>query len=115
MTMTEQNFIPKEYKISIESGKVTWESPSNIDLVQYWGKRENQITENPSISFTLNNCKTITTLSYERRELSASLKEIPDFSFEVFLDGKKKEDFAPKIEMFFKRVEVYLPFLKDFH
>ena len=41
-----------------ESGTVAWESPSNIALVKYWGKRENQIPANPSVSFTLNNCKT---------------------------------------------------------
>ena len=38
-----------------------------------------------------------------------------DFSFDVFLDGEKKDDFKPKIETFFKRIEVYVPFLRDFH
>ncbi|MGC6429926.1 MAG: diphosphomevalonate/mevalonate 3,5-bisphosphate decarboxylase family protein [Jejuia sp.] len=107
--MTEQNFIPESYGNSIESGSFTWESPSNIALVKYWGKKENQIPENPSISFTLSNCKTITSLSFYKKEDSKS------FSFEVFLDGEKKEDFKPKIETFFKRVEEYLPFLKDYH
>jgi diphosphomevalonate decarboxylase len=37
------------------------------------------------------------------------------FSFEVFLDGKKQDDFKPKIETFFKRIEIYLPFLKNYH
>ncbi|MFL0353867.1 diphosphomevalonate/mevalonate 3,5-bisphosphate decarboxylase family protein [Xanthomarina sp. GH4-25] len=107
--MTEQHFIPKEYKISKEKGQVTWESPSNIALVKYWGKKKHQIPENPSISLTLNNCKTITTLSYSKKESGN------DFSFEVFLDGEKKDDFKPKIKTFFERVEAYLPFLKDFH
>ncbi|MEO8934121.1 MAG: diphosphomevalonate decarboxylase, partial [Xanthomarina sp.] len=113
--MTEQDFIPKIDKSHIESGKITWESPSNIALVKYWGKKENQIPANPSISFTLNNCKTITTLIYTKRDLSAELKTAPKFSFEVFLKGEKKDGFKPKIETFFKRVFVYLPFLKDFH
>lgn len=107
--MTAQDFIPKTYKSTIKNGKVTWESPSNIALVKYWGKKENQIPANPSISFTLNHCKTITELSYTKRETSNS------FSFEVFLEGKKKDDFKPKIEIFFERVIVYMPFLKDFH
>ncbi|HLV15593.1 MAG TPA: hypothetical protein VKY41_10455 [Xanthomarina sp.] len=107
--MSEQDFIPQASKSKIENGTVTWESPSNIALVKYWGKKENQIPANPSISFTLNHCKTITTLSYSRIEDSTN------FSFEVFLDGKKKDDFKPKIDTFFKRVEPYLPFLKDFH
>jgi diphosphomevalonate decarboxylase len=107
--MTEENFIPKKYTKSIENGSFTWSSPSNIALVKYWGKKKNQIPENPSISFTLDNCKTTTKLSFSKTENNGS------FSFEVFLDDQKKDDFKPKIETFFKRVEVYLPFLKDYH
>lgn len=107
--MTEKDFIPKSYSNSIDEGSFTWSSPSNIALVKYWGKKEHQIPENPSISFTLDNCKTTTTLSF--------LKKVNrgDFSFDVLLDGEQKDDFKPKIETFFKRVEAYLPFLKDYH
>ncbi|OMP31876.1 diphosphomevalonate/mevalonate 3,5-bisphosphate decarboxylase family protein [Mangrovimonas sp. DI 80] len=106
--MTANDFIPKPYSNQVANGKVTWESPSNIALVKYWGKKKNQIPENPSISFTLNNCKTITTLTYTAKD------NHDDFEFEVFLDGKQKEDFKPKIATFFQRVESYLPFLKRF-
>ncbi|MEN3323085.1 diphosphomevalonate decarboxylase [Mariniflexile soesokkakense] len=111
--MTEQQFIPnpdsyREYSNTIESGKVTWESPSNIALVKYWGKKKDQIPENPSISFTLNNCKTITTLTFSKKE------DVHNFEFDVFLDGEKKDDFKPKIQTFFERVEVYVPFLKQY-
>ena len=107
--MTEQDFISKPYSRTLETGHFTWSSPSNIALVKYWGKREPQIPENPSISFTLDHCKTTTTLSFTKKEKHDS------FSFEVYLDGDKKEDFKPKIETFFKRIEVYLPFLKTYH
>ncbi len=107
--MTEHDFISKPYTITKQTGKVSWESPSNIALVKYWGKKKDQIPENPSISFTLNNCKTITTLSYTPKENNT------DYSFEVFLDDYKKDDFKPKIETFFERVEAYLPFLRQFH
>lgn len=107
--MTEKDFIPKSYSNSIHSGTFTWSSPSNIALVKYWGKKEGQIPENPSVSFTLSNCKTITKVSFSRKEDTAN------FSFDVFLDGDQKDDFKPKIETFFKRVEVYLPFLRDYH
>jgi diphosphomevalonate decarboxylase len=106
--MTEQQFIPKKYSNTIQSGKVTWESPSNIALVKYWGKKKDQIPENPSISFTLNNCKTITILSYALKENKT------DFDFEISLDGEKKDNFKPKIQTFFERVEIYLPFLKEY-
>ncbi|WP_396603031.1 diphosphomevalonate decarboxylase [Algibacter sp. R77976] len=107
--MVEEHFIPEKYTKSIESGSFTWSSPSNIALVKYWGKKANQIPENPSISFTLDNCKTTTSLSFSKKEDTTS------FAFEVFLDDEKKDDFKPKIETFFKRVEAYLPFLKEYH
>jgi len=107
--MTEQNFILKTYSKNFTEGSFTWSAPSNIALVKYWGKKESQIPENPSISFTLDACKTTTKLSISKKE-SNDL-----FSFEVLLDGEKKDDFKPKIETFFKRIEIYVPFLKDYH
>ncbi|MCB4807626.1 diphosphomevalonate decarboxylase [Tamlana sp. 62-3] len=107
--MIVEEFITKSYPKTIEEGKVAWESPSNIALVKYWGKKEHQIPANPSISFTLSKCKTITVLEFSEKENKT------DFSFDVFLNNEKKDDFKPKIETFFKRVEAYLPFLKNYH
>ena len=107
--MNEQKFIPTKYSNTIESGKFTWSSPSNIALIKYWGKKKDQIPENPSISFTLETCKTITTLSFSKIKVNS------DFSFDIFLDNQQKDDFKPKIETFFKRIEDYLPFLKEYH
>ncbi len=107
--MTEKDFIPKPYSNTLEAGQVTWESPSNIALVKYWGKKKNQIPENPSISFTLNNCKTITSLSFSKKE------NHDGFSFEIYLDDEIKGDFKPKIQTFFERIEEYLSFLKTYH
>ena len=106
--MTEQDFILKSYNSNIESGSVKWSSPSNIALVKYWGKKEHQIPENPSISFTLSDCKTITELSYSK-------KESKDFSFDIYFEGEKNEAFKPKIQTFFERIETYVPFLRDYH
>lgn len=107
--MTAHNFIPNTYTTSLENGNVTWESPSNIALVKYWGKKKDQIPENPSLSFTLNNCKTITTLSFSKKT-----NDDANFSFDIYLDGELKDDFKPKIQTFFERVEVYLPFLRNY-
>lgn len=107
--MTEKGFILKNYNKNFLGGKYSWSSPSNIALVKYWGKKDNQIPANPSISFTLDACKTTTTLTCTRKDTN------DDFSFEIFLDGEKKDDFKPKIETFFKRIETYVPFLKDYH
>lgn len=105
--MPESRFIVSEYSKSITSGAVFWQSPSNIALVKYWGKYGEQLPMNPSISFTLKNCHTKTTVSFEP-------KNSEGFEFQVHLDGKRETSFEPKIQKFFERVEVYLPFLRDF-
>ncbi|WP_460217776.1 diphosphomevalonate decarboxylase [Psychroserpens sp. MEBiC05023] len=107
--MTKQQFIAKPYATTLDNGQVAWSSPSNIALVKYWGKKKDQIPENPSISFTLDYCKTTTILYFTKKENSN------DFSFEVFLDGEQKDGFKPKIETFFNRIEEYIPFLKAYH
>lgn len=106
---TANDFIPSQYSQTIESGHFQWSAPSNIALVKYWGKKDNQIPANPSVSFTLNNCKTITKLSFDKKQNTGN------FSFDLLFEGKPKEDFKPKIQKFFERIEIYLPFLKEYH
>lgn len=107
---SEKDFVSQNYSL-IETGKFSWSAPSNIALVKYWGKKQNgsQIPANPSISFTLKNCKTITTLEIKRKE------NITDFSFDLFFEGKPKEDFKPKIGQFLARIETFCPYLKNYH
>jgi len=107
--ISASTFIPSPYTQSIESGRFAWSAPSNIALVKYWGKKDNQIPANPSVSFTLNNCKTITELAFAKKENDGS------FSFDLLFEGKPKEDFKPKIKKFFERIETYFPFLKEYH
>lgn len=107
--ISEKDFILNPYDFSKKKGIVKWEAPSNIALVKYWGKKQNQIPANPSVSFTLSDCKTIT-------EVSFSIKENTNtFSFEFLFEGNPKPDFHPKIEQFFERIEKYIPFLKSYH
>jgi len=108
--MTKNEFVPESYPMDIVSGKVSWKAPSNIALVKYWGKKENQIPANPSLSFTLDASATTTSLSYKKHGNQAG-----DFSFELLFEGRPKADFKPKIALFFQRIEKYLPFLRDYH
>ncbi len=107
--ITEKDFVSAPYNFSSENGITKWEAPSNIALVKYWGKRQNQIPANPSLSFTLSDCKTITQISYSKKQ------NTEDFSFEFLFEGNPKPDFHPKMEKFFKGIESYLPFLKSYH
>ncbi len=106
--MTEKEFIPPTTLSYPEKGAYTWEAPSNIALVKYWGKYGEQLPKNPSVSFTLSNCKTTTTLKFQKKENTEK------FDFQVFLDGERAKDFEPKIAVFFERILPYLPFLKDY-
>ena len=106
--MTEFLFIPKKYSNSRKKGSITWQSPSNIALVKYWGKHGEQLPKNPSISFTLDSCKTTTELKFQPKENPSDI-----FDFEVYFEGKISQDFKPKIETFFNRAEKYLPFLSN--
>ena len=105
----DNQFSPKSFNKEILSGSVTWQSPSNIALVKYWGKKMDQIPANPSVSFTLNNCRTITTLKYEKKKSPSE-----SYEFELYFEGKRKEDFKPKINTFFERIEKYCPYLKHY-
>ena len=107
--MEAEDFIFKSPVQEVTKGSVTWQSPSNIALVKYWGKKKNQIPANPSISFTLNSCRTITTLEFQKKEEPNN-----EYNFELYFEGQKKEDFKPKIEIFFKRIESYCPYLQDY-
>ncbi|MCL6220051.1 diphosphomevalonate/mevalonate 3,5-bisphosphate decarboxylase family protein [Zunongwangia pacifica] len=110
--MPDKEFIAVSLKNAIESGSVCWEAPSNIALVKYWGKKENQIPANPSLSFTLKNCKTTTTLNYVKVSENATLSE--EIEFDVIFEGVKKESFKPKIATFFKRILPFCSYLKAF-
>lgn len=109
-SMSEKEFIPASYTTLKEEGTVSYSSPSNIALVKYWGKRENQIPANPSISFTLAACATITSVQYKKKDQKSD-----EFSFDLLFEGEAKEEFKPKINTFLKRIEDYLPFLKEYH
>jgi diphosphomevalonate decarboxylase len=107
--MQDAQFVFESSEKNLKTGQVTWEAPSNIALVKYWGKKEHQIPANPSISFTLSHCKTTTTLYYTKLETP-----LEDYQFDVFLEGAQKNDFKPKIATFFKRIAPYVPFIKEY-
>jgi len=107
--ISEKDFIQTNYTISAENGNFEWSAPSNIALVKYWGKKNNQIPANPSVSFTLNHCKTITKMTFAKKINDGN------FSFDLLFEGQPKEDFKPKIQKFFERIFEYCPYLKDFH
>lgn len=87
---------------TVKYSKVKESCPSNIALIKYWGKYENQIPANPSISYTLNHCKTNTEMEFFASE---------EFSVQTFLAGNEELKFAQKIEKYFRNIEQFLPWI----
>lgn len=89
-------------QFQISSQTVSESCPSNIALIKYWGKYANQIPANPSISYTLNHCRTNTQMEFIADE---------PFSVQTFLSGNEELKFAEKIEKYFRNIEKYLPWI----
>ena len=81
-----------------------WQSPSNIALVKYWGKKGQQLPQNPSISFTLKNCKTETSVVFEKSDR---------FALHFRFDGKENGEFQTKISEFLHANMESFPFLRQ--
>lgn len=111
---TDQFLVKSELK-KVDTASFTWQTPSNIALVKYWGKSNPQIPKNASISFTLNNCHTITTVDFVRKQYSKLDSESQKVvAFNLFFEGKQKDEFKPKIVDFFKRVQEYCPYIFEY-
>lgn len=107
--MTTEDFLFLSPKHEIAEAGFSWQAPSNIALVKYWGKKQDQIPANPSISFTLDNCRTTTSIDFKRKA-----RENDHWNFEIYFEGEKKEEFRGKIETFLNRIEKYCPYLKNY-
>ncbi|HMS99457.1 MAG TPA: diphosphomevalonate decarboxylase [Saprospiraceae bacterium] len=82
-------------------------SPSNIAIVKYWGKHGRQLPRNASVSFTLSNAVSETTMMF-------SPKAGPKRNIHFNLDGIEKISFAEKIDRYFDSITDYMPFLADY-
>ena len=92
----------------VNEGKVSWRSPSNIAIIKYWGKHGRQLPQNPSISFTLKNAFSETTLAYRPKEKTSNEIQL-DFTF----DGQPNELFQNKVKDYFESIVDIFPFLRQ--
>lgn len=76
--------------------KVIWRCPSNIALVKYWGKKENQIPCNASLSMTLQNAYTEVALTLKKKDSSG-------VALEYLFDNKKNESFGKRVREFIEK------------
>jgi diphosphomevalonate decarboxylase len=88
--------------------KVRWQAPTNIAFVKYWGKRDNQLPQNPSISLTLENSFTDTTIYYRKSDHTLG----SNVSF--YFDGKKNLHFEERIRKYLNSIKEFFPFISDY-
>ncbi len=81
--------------------KAQWQAPANIALVKYWGKAGEQLPLTPSISFSLKNSVTRTSMVLQ-----------PAKSFGYVLQNKQQQGWRKKMDLFFDRIKPYFPFLE---
>lgn len=86
-----------------------WQSPSNIAIIKYWGKKDDQIPINPSLSFTLSK-------SFTETEIMCTIKQnlnpiSADFNFE----GTQNKVFQERMIKYFSKIKSDLSIFDRYH
>lgn len=87
-------------------GKVAWQSPSNLAIVKYWGKYGRQLPKNASISLTLDQAHTETSINYKPKTVPST-----DISLKFWFHGERKIDFETRIIKFLDSIRDVFPFI----
>jgi len=104
--MTNSEFSGSELtSVLTEPVSVSWQSPSNIAFVKYWGKTGRQHPVNPSLSMTLSEAYSETKLTALPRKSKGSVEL--DFWFE----SRQNEAFGERMSKFLQSVTDIFPWL----
>ena len=87
---------------------IKWRCPSNIAIVKYWGKKQNQVPCNSSLSMTLSKSFTEIELQLLHKKTSE------DIEMDFFFEGKKNVQFHQRIKKYLLAQSKELSFLKDY-
>jgi hypothetical protein len=98
-------------QLVIESGQtpegmITWQSPSNLALIKYWGKYGQQMPRNPSISLTLEQAYTHMTLEWGPKDGTDKSIEL-----ELFFQQMRHEGFEEELKLRMQKLLEMFPFL----
>lgn len=91
------------------SGRIKWQSPSNIALIKYWGKKGFQIPYNPSLSMTLSEARTETELIFTPKS------DNREISLTYLFGGLPQSEFEKKVKSLMELLLPEMPFLADYH
>ncbi len=93
----------------IKNQVVSWQSPSNIAIVKYWGKFGNQLPANPSLSFTLKNSVSNIIIKYN------SKKDDKNISLNLSFEGSNNSKFESRIFKYLTSLTSIFSFLTQLH
>lgn len=96
-------FVFNFFLMTNDSFQVSWQSPSNIALIKYWGKHGVQLPNNASLSMTLKNAATKTKMSFNK--ISGGMTVCYHF------EGVRNPVFEEKIVRFMRSLDLEMPFL----
>ena len=88
-------------------GKLVCEMPSNIAIVKYWGKRDIQLPQNPSLSFTLSEAKTKTAISWQ---ITKNPRD-GGIGVDLLYENKKNIQFEERLRTYFSSIRELCPFI----
>ena len=88
-------------------GRITWESPSNIALIKYWGKYGDQLPRNPSLSMTLRQSLTRTTINYQFNSQQKATK------LKFLFEGIPNPDFEKRLLKYLVRLTGRFPVISS--
>lgn len=86
---------------------ITVKYPSNIALVKYWGKHGNQLPCNASLSLTLNN-------AYTETSLHLSEKTSDNIEFSYFFEGTTNEKFSQRVQNYLQNQTEFKDLLQNY-
>jgi diphosphomevalonate decarboxylase len=84
------------------------QAPSNIALVKYWGKKGEQLPQNPSLSMTL-------TAALTRMKANVDSRPAKEFVSGVLFEGEQKLQFKQRLNKRMAPVLIRHPELAQFH
>lgn len=101
--------IKNNNKIKIENTIISAKGYANIAMIKYWGKYKNQIPANPSISYTLNNCYTKTSILVKPK-----INKNKKIQLYFYFEKKKNIVFNKKILTYLNKILKYCPYIQDY-
>lgn len=95
--------------MSNKTVEIGWKAPANIALIKYWGKKEEQLPENGSLSITLDRSVTTTLISFREK-----MNKTDELSMEYYFHGQRHPAFEGKILKLLHRLKLEMPFISNY-